>query len=600
MKDYEKGEASNDELRRGAVEANDLDDIEDERVARVKAVAQSREPWVRQAAIKTGAFLDDPEGAEAQTPDRRPESQAMQPPAQDSDTQAALEDGSERTSSEDAASDPAAATVDAAACTLKMPLTEKLTLAASKFLRFLKERDRRHSLSEVPGQKAVKRGQLARIAFTLAGIVVFFLVVNFWYSSTQVKKVPPVKTFVSDWKTAPASVDRESFQTQYEGRLDTLTDKVAGLVGTIDELNARIARLKADAARETTRQKDERMKAEEQAREMEALVAAPPAGTPPGQPLSAEDAQKLLDARKKAKPRLAVVSLVSGEFKTSESERSVAVFEHPIGRNLNRQMAETPLARNRAQGIAPKTYLPAGTFMKAVVLSGVTASTGGTAAANPMPLLLEVTDTAHLPNDFRGAVQRCFVTASATGDLSSERVLVRLDRLSCMKKDGKAVDVRVQGYVTGEDGKTGVRARLVTRSGQAIANAVFLGALSGLGDAVSLSAQSTTTYAAGSTASVVKNPWKAGLGEGMSDAMDRIVDYYLKLADKIFPVLELDGGRTVEVVLSQGVTVSEKAGGEKEPERPETFSLDSHDLTRTLRGVRRPDTPSERFANSAR
>ena len=204
--------------------------------------------------------------------------------------------------------------------------------------------------------------------------------------------------------------------------------------------------------------------------------------------------------------------------------------------------------------------------MKAVVLSGVTASTGGTAAANPMPMLMEVTETARLPNQFRSAVKRCFVTASATGDLSSERVLVRLDRLSCMKKDGKAVDVRVQGYVTGEDGKTGVRGRLVSRSGQAIANAVFLGALSGLGEAVSLSAQNTTTYASGASTKSVTNPWKAGLGEGMSQAMDRIVDYYLRLADKIFPVLELDGGRIVEVVLSQGVTIAEKS--ETEEQKP--------------------------------
>ena len=126
------------------------------------------------------------------------------------------------------------------------------------------------------------------------------------------------------------------------------------------------------------------------------------------------------------------------------------------------------------------------------------------------------------------------------------------------------MDVRVQGYVTGEDGKTGVRGRLVSRSGQAIANAVFLGALSGLGEAVSLSAQNTTTYASGASSKSVTNPWKAGLGEGMSDAMDRIVDYYLRLADKIFPVLELDGGRTVEVVLAQGVTIAEKSETEAE------------------------------------
>ena len=42
----------------------------------------------------------------------------------------------------------------------------------------------------------------------------------------------------------------------------------------------------------------------------------------------------------------------------------------------------------------------------------------------------------------------------------------------------------------------------------------------------------------------------------MSDAMDRITDYYLKLADRIFPVLEVDAGRPVDIVLSQGVLLS--------------------------------------------
>ena len=201
-----------------------------------------------------------------------------------------------------------------------------------------------------------------------------------------------------------------------------------------------------------------------------------------------------------------------------------------------------------------------------MILSGVTAPTGGNAAQNPMPLLMEIKRFAQLPNDFKANIKRCFVTANATGDLSSERVLVRLDRLSCMNKHGKAVDVRVQGYVTGEDGKAGARARLVTRSGQAIASALFTGAISGLGKAVSLSAQSTTTYTSGAVGSSVENAWAAGIGEGVDDAMDRIVNYYLKLADKIFPVLELDSGRKVDIVLSQGLAISFDDPDPKEPE----------------------------------
>ncbi len=59
----------------------------------------------------------------------------------------------------------------------------------------------------------------------------------------------------------------------------------------------------------------------------------------------------------------------------------------------------------------------------------------------------------------------------------------------------------------------------------------------------------------------MSNPVRAGLGTAISDATDRIVDYYIRLADKIFPVLELDSGRTVDVVLSQGVCLGEEGPG---------------------------------------
>ncbi len=487
-------------------------------------------------------------------------------------------EGAAAAATEDDSPSPASALQRAAAeAAQHLPFSERLASFTSRALQLLKERRRRRSLSEVASQKAVRQGQMTRFVVFGALAVTLGWLCSYAFQRSFNAPEPVVKTYVSDWKAAPASVDRESFQTQYEGRLETLTDRVASLTAQLTDMKDRVARMKEEQVRETTRQREAKKKAEETG---EALLAAPPAGTVPPV-MTAEEAQKVVEARRQAKPRLAVVKVEDPAAQPPEGRDSIAVYEHPVAATLTRLAQETPIALNRARSEAPKTYLPAGTFMKAVVLSGVTASTGGTAAANPMPMLMEVTDTARLPNDFRSAVERCFLTASATGDLSSERVLVRLDRLSCMKKDGKAVDVRVQGYVTGEDGKTGVRGRLVTRSGQAIANAVFLGALSGLGEAVSLSAQNTTTYSSGSSSSTVTNPWKAGLGEGMSDAMDRVVDYYLRLADKIFPVLELDGGRTVEAVLAQGVTIAEK--DETTEPAPETDrGADLHNLTRTI------------------
>ncbi len=218
------------------------------------------------------------------------------------------------------------------------------------------------------------------------------------------------------------------------------------------------------------------------------------------------------------------------------------------------------IAKNRTKEKKADELLITGSFARARLLNGVEAPTGGQANGNPVPMLLEIKYPAFLPNRYRSDIKRCMVTANATGDLSSERVLVRLDRMSCITNTRGAIDVRVTGYVTGEDGKTGLKARVVTRSGQAIANALLVGTLSGLGEAVSLAAQDSTTNFAGTVSNSVNNPWKAGLGDGMKDAMDRVADYYLRLADKIFPVLEVDAGRDVDIVITQSSSiVTEKA-----------------------------------------
>ena len=218
------------------------------------------------------------------------------------------------------------------------------------------------------------------------------------------------------------------------------------------------------------------------------------------------------------------------------------------------------IAKNRTKEKKADELLITGSFARARLLNGVEAPTGGQANGNPVPMLLEIKDPAFLPNRYRSDIKRCMVTANATGDLSSERVLVRLDRMSCITNTRGAIDVRVTGYVTGEDGKTGLKARVVTRSGQAIANALLVGTLSGLGEAVSLAAQDSTTNFAGTVSNSVNNPWKAGLGDGMKDAMDRVADYYLRLADKIFPVLEVYAGRDVDIVITQSSSiVTEKA-----------------------------------------
>lgn len=203
-----------------------------------------------------------------------------------------------------------------------------------------------------------------------------------------------------------------------------------------------------------------------------------------------------------------------------------------------------------------QTYIPSGSFMRAVLLGGLDAPTGGQAQNNPWPVLLRVQDNAFLPNRFRAKVKECFLLGSGYGDISSERAYLRLESLSCVLNNGEVVDTNAKGYVVGEDGKAGMRGRLVTKQGQVLANALLAGIASGIGQAFQQSAMTYSTSALGTVGTVdVDKQLQAGLGTGVGKALDRLSQYYINLAEKMFPIIEVDAGRVVDVVMTKGVTL---------------------------------------------
>ena len=125
-------------------------------------------------------------------------------------------------------------------------------------------------------------------------------------------------------------------------------------------------------------------------------------------------------------------------------EPGIAAFEISDGPNATAEpAADKPQA---------KTYVPSGSFMRAALLGGLDAPTGGQAQNNPWPVLLRVQDNAFLPNRYRARVKECFMLGSGYGDISSERAYLRLESLSCVLNNGEVVDTPAKGYIVGEDG----------------------------------------------------------------------------------------------------------------------------------------------------
>ena len=187
-----------------------------------------------------------------------------------------------------------------------------------------------------------------------------------------------------------------------------------------------------------------------------------------------------------------------------------------------------------------RNYIPAGSYASAVVLSGADAATNVADRESPVPVLFRITGPAVTAGrgNGRGAqinIEGCTVQGSAIGDLSSERVRVRLLTLTCVKRSGIVVEQAITGYMVGA-GKAGVRGRVISREGGLVANAAIAGVLGGLAYAANSATGGNTNTPNGLGEIVSGAAAAAGVG-GVQSAAQTLSDYYINRAEQYQPVL---------------------------------------------------------------
>jgi len=370
--------------------------------------------------------------------------------------------------------------------------------------------------------------------------------------------------------------DKQSWKVKESVRLEAqntaLNDQLVTLKKQLDEYKEQQKQKEAEAL-ETKRKEEERRKLEESmpkqpVRQAANSVPNPNINEPAGKPTNQVGANGVLNEAIN-NPGNGYVN--TGEIAKSAGIVTIAVFK-PKDTN-NRDGKETKVGqfasnRQSGQGSArpevneheDETYMPAGSFVRVVMLSGLDAPTGGQSQNNPHPVLFRVLDPAQLPNMFKADVKDCVITANGYGDLSAERVHIRTDRLSCIDEEGNATDIKLKGYAAGEDGKEGMRGRLVTKQGQVIAKAMLAGLVDGIGTIVKQSSMTQTSIGGFGTTNTL-DPSKvaqAGVGGAIGNAGTVLSKYYMNLANQLFPVLEVDAGRITDVVLSEGVYMGVK------------------------------------------
>lgn len=200
--------------------------------------------------------------------------------------------------------------------------------------------------------------------------------------------------------------------------------------------------------------------------------------------------------------------------------------------------------------------IPPGSFVKAYLLTGADVPTSGNGEVGPIPVVFRVISDAQMPNLYKSDIKSCFMLGQATGSLAAERAYIRIDTLSCITKSGKDIVRSMQGYATGSDGKVGLAGVVVSKQGSMLARALVAGFLQGVGQAFQQSETNLSVSPLGSTTSVAPNSTtllRYGIGGGVGQATTKLAEFYMKMANQMFPVVVINAGRTANIIFLKSV-----------------------------------------------
>lgn len=365
--------------------------------------------------------------------------------------------------------------------------------------------------------------------------------------------------------------DRNAWRAQSEAQIQQLTEKLSAATSKADDAQAKLnalARAQEDLKKQLDAQKDEHKAASAadaasgasaaaaaDATDRTMLNKALPLKTNARQPSSGArllnspfSKQPLADGTPAAAPSLDIIRFDPAPGASADDCVDPRFSAQPA--TDAQEARKTCVKGGKRKGV---TFIPATSFVRVFMMNGVDAPTGGEAQHDPLPVFLQVLDPANLPNLRKLDIRGCRLITAAYGDVSSERTHMRGETLSCILNSGKTVEMTIKGNVIGEDGKEGVRGRLVSKAGSALAMSVLSGISQGIGQAFNQSAQTVSNTALGATSFV--NPSQVGraaIGSGVAQGAKSLQEYYIRAAEKLFPVIETDGGRVVEFAVTKG------------------------------------------------
>ncbi|MFZ8787855.1 TraB/VirB10 family protein [Thermocrinis sp.] len=207
---------------------------------------------------------------------------------------------------------------------------------------------------------------------------------------------------------------------------------------------------------------------------------------------------------------------------------------------------ENPVGEKRA------VYLPAGTTLKGRIINSFPAPVGG----EKFPaVLIELDGHARLPNNYRLDLSRCLVIAKGEGSYVLERAKLETYKLSCILKNGKVIEVSPKGMViSGEDGMEGVRGKFLNINREQLLTYFGGTTISGFFSALQQGQVRKFSTPFGTTTDI-KNEFLYALYGSLAQTWNEFAKFYLEQAKQIVPVVVVQAGVPVYIVLVDGLSL---------------------------------------------
>lgn len=362
-------------------------------------------------------------------------------------------------------------------------------------------------------------------------VMIILLLINLFSVSGQTESKIVERSATINFQNGRILNDRES--SFYYGKERLLSQKAQTMIEGQAKLEARLQELEKKLQEANT-------KGTAQDGKVEGVPSissqVPPIGVAPSQDQLQQESVQFYGA--------------TDEFQGSSVSQTRTKPKHGV--NKGPDLIAFPVkAEAKSEGVV----LPAGSYVKAKILTGVDVPEGKT-----YPVLMVLDFSYVAPNDHKIDLSGCFMIAKAEGDLSTERVQMQATKMSCVSKKGKMFERDINGFIADDkDGSFAMKGQVNSKQGRVAAMAFLAGVVDGVGKAVQASqtTQSTNPFG-GSSSTMTGDAGKYAMAGGASNAASMVAQWYLQQAQNLAPTVAVGSGRDVWIVMKDKVKLPEE------------------------------------------